>query len=87
MTEKRKANFKEMKNEMKENRKLLSQGNSNTIHNNLPLINASIKLKKIIRNPKVVNNMSLMSEISEDKSFDEQSEHKKDQNDIDKIEL
>jgi hypothetical protein len=31
--------------------------------------------------------MSLMREISEDKSFDEQSEHKKDQNDIDKIEL
>ena len=56
---------------MKENRKLSSHENSNTIHNKLPLINASTKLKKIIRNPKVVNNMSLMSEIQEKKSFDE----------------
>ena len=62
-----------MKQALKENRNLLSQKNSNTIRNKLPLINASTKLKKIIRNPKVVNNMSLMSEIEENKSLDEQS--------------
>jgi len=62
-----------MKQALKENRNLLSQKNSNTIHNKLPLINASTKLKKIIRNPKVLNNMSLMSEIEENKSLDEQS--------------
>ena len=51
-------------------------------------MNASIKLRKLIRNPKVVNDMSLMSEIEENK-LDELSisEEHNEESDIDSIEL
>jgi predicted nuclease of restriction endonuclease-like (RecB) superfamily len=47
-------------------------------------VNASTKLRKLIRNPKVINDMSLMSEIVENK-LDEQSisEELTEDNDID----
>ena len=59
------------------------------IKNKLPIVNASTKLKMLIKNPKVVNNMSLMSEIQENISLDELSvsaEHNE-KIDIDSIEL
>ena len=53
------------------------------------MINVSINLKKLIRNPKAVKDMSLMSEIEENKSYDESSIsiHQHNQPDIDMIEL
>ena len=58
------------------------------IKNKLPLVNASTKLRRLIRNPKVINDMSLMSEIEENK-LDELSisEEHTDDNDIDSFEL